>query len=313
MTDTRALNQTEEQDQPKQLSLLQWLLIAITVALAVILCITLGRWQFSRYEDRTSAITSVEQNYSAPAQPIERFLPNDDSVLNPRDAWTQVELTGHYASQFTSLLRNRPINSTPGVHVLVPFITDGGHTLLINRGWVPQDTNFNRPSVLPNPPFGEVTIVAHLRESEPQSEKDAPVGQVQMIYVPDAIAAGLEFGNGSASELPGVYQNAYGSVASESPSASDAINPPPKPSTDPKNHLSYAMQWWVFAIGAVAGFGVLIVRESRIRRGTLPQSDNPFAQLAASERSANTETNQRPARKRHNEPSEEEYEDSLFE
>lgn len=297
----------------KQLSFLQWVAIAVVVALAVVVCITLGRWQFSRYEARTYAISTVEANYTSTPQDISEVLPESTTVLPSSKAWTQVELSGQYQPQFTSLLRNRPVNSTPGVHVLVPFVTEDGHTLLVNRGWVAQDTDFNRPSVLPEPPQGQATITVHLRESEPRSDKDAPVGQVQMIHVPDAISAGLEYGKGTEQSLPGVYVNAYGSLVAETPVALDSINPPPKPSTDPKNHLSYAMQWWVFAIGAVAGFGVLIVRENRMRKGAIVPSNNPFSQLAAEERAARTTTTGRDNRRKSPGQSEEEYEDSLFE
>ncbi len=295
----------------KPLSTLQWIGIAVLVALAVVGCITAGRWQFSRYEHREEAINTIEANYESTPIPIEDLLDTAEAELDPTQPWTRVRVTGHYAPQYTALLRNRPINSTPGVHVLVPFVTNSGHTLLVNRGWTAQDTDFERPSVLPAPPAGEVTIVVHLRPSEPKPTRGAPVGQVQMIHVPDAIAAGLEWGSGSPDDVPGVYLNVYGSLDSEDPAATDFINPPPRPSTDPKNHLSYALQWWVFAIGAVAGFGVLIVRETRSRRAPSAQA-NPFAELNRLERSSRDEVSATSRRKKQ-EPTEEDYEDSLFE
>lgn len=302
---------------PKSLSSLQWIAIALGIALAVSLCIVAGRWQFSRHEDREAAIGSVVANYDSEPGTIAEFVPQADSLLPEEHHWVRVKVSGHYEPQFTALLRNRPINSTPGVHVLVPFITNDGHTLLINRGWVAQDANYERPSVLPNPPSGVAEIVVHLRPSEPDLDKTAPIGQVQMINVPDALAAGLEYGAGTQADLPSPYTQVYGSLQSEVPQASDFINPPPRPSTDPKNHLSYAFQWWVFAIGAVVGFGVLVVREVRLKRGTLPPSSNPFSQLAELERSEREASDSRkPAigRKAKNDrQSEEEYEDSLFE
>jgi cytochrome oxidase assembly protein ShyY1 len=302
---------TSDAADRKPLSTLQWIGVALLVALAVVGCITAGRWQFSRYEHREEAINTVKANYESVPVPLEELLSSPDAELDPSQPWTRVEATGRYAPQYTALLRNRPINSTPSVHVLVPFVTNSGHTLLVNRGWSAQDTDFERPSVLPDPPAGEVTIVVHLRPSEPKPTRGAPVGQVQMIHVPDAFAAGLEWGSGTAGDLPGQYENVYGSLDSESPAATDYINPPPRPSTDPKNHLSYALQWWVFAIGAVAGFGVLIIRETRSRRAPNAQT-NPFAELNRLERSSG-EGSSATSRRRRQEPTEEDYEDSLFE
>lgn len=324
-------------EQSKQLSALQWLAIALGVAVAVSLCITAGRWQWHRHEARDAVIHTIVANYESDPEPLEQLVPTISSTLPDSEVWARATVTGHYLPQYSALLRNRPIESTPSVHVLVPFVTDAGNTMLVNRGWVPFDTNVDRPSVLPEPPEGTVEITVHLRKTEPATDRKAPVGQVQAINIAAAIATGLEYGGGTAVDLPNVYENVYGSLDSESPAATDPINRLPKPSTDPKSHLSYAFQWWVFAIGAATGFVVLIVREIRRKNGTSKDQSNPFAQLnrientehdnsqdgagtsqetgQGNELSPTGPTPQRAGlrKKTKREQSEEDYEDSLFE
>lgn len=310
----------------KKLSAVQWLAIALGVAIAVMLCITAGRWQFGRYEVRDAAIHTIKANYQSQPRALADLVPSTDAAVTDDVVWKRAQVTGHYAPTYTALLRNRPINSTPSVHVLVPFVTQEGTTLLINRGWVPFDTDVNRPSTLPNPPAGTVDVVVHLRKTEPQTDRQAPVGQVQAINVDAAIKTGLAYGEGDATDLPNVYTQVYGSLDTESVASADAIQPLPRPSTDPKNHLSYAFQWWVFAIGAAAGFVVLIIKEVGSKgRQSRAAADNPFAQLKAMEdgivapaeghapAATRNVVSKRELKRKAQGPSEEEYEDSLFE
>lgn len=315
-----------ELQDTKQLSALQWIGIALGVAAAVMLCITAGRWQWHRHEARDAVIHTIVANYESEPQALSLLVPDTQSELPDEDVWARAVVTGHYVPQYTALLRNRPIESTPSVHVLVPFVTEDGATLLVNRGWVPFDTNVDRPSVLPEPPTGTVQIIVHLRQDEPATKRTAPVGQVQAINIQAALSTGLEYGGGDTSTLPEAYAHVYGSLDSEDPAATDPINRLPKPSTDPKSHLSYAFQWWVFAIGAGAGFVVLIFREVRRKRGHSPDTANPFSQLnqrAQAEQTGDAQSNDErvspegvPSGKRkraQRTQSEEDYEDSLFE
>ena len=101
------------------------------------------------------------------------------------------------------------------------------------------------------PPAGTVQITVRLRADEPASRRDAPARQVQAISVDQVLTAG-----GIDPATVGAY-SAYGALAAERPAPPRAIGALPKPSTDPGSHLSYAFQWWTFALGALIGFGRL--------------------------------------------------------
>jgi len=101
--------------------------------------------------------------------------------------------------------------------------------------------------------------VARLRAPEPTDERGAPAGQAQRIN-PDALAPALADASGGRFAAQDVVTGAYADVASEDPAPAVAPAPEPRPALDEGPHLSYALQWVVFAIGALVGFVVLARR-----------------------------------------------------
>jgi cytochrome oxidase assembly protein ShyY1 len=228
-------------------------LVLLGVVMAVA-CVFLGRWQWHRHVARDAAIQIVNQNYSADPVPLADLLPEPGAVLDPDDVWRQATVTGTYDADATVLLRNRPVNSQPGFHVLVPLRLADGAVLVVDRGWVAWDDDASGEVSVPAPPTGEVTVTVHLRPDEPASERGAPDAQVQAINVGQVLAAGGA-DDGDASF------GGYGAVLDEHPAAPAALGALPVPSTDPGSHLSYAFQWWTFALGSVAALTWLARRE----------------------------------------------------
>ncbi len=235
----------------------RWLgLLALVVALAVA-CVLLGSWQWSRREQRLERNAQVVDNYDREPAPLESVL--DDGSLPVDRTWSPVRMRGEYVQDATILVRNRPLDGRPGYQVLVPLVTDGGRALLVDRGWVSTGSTGQDPDVVPAPPPGQVEVVARLRPSEPSTDRDAPPGHTLSIN-PDALAVAM--GEASAGEVdPGaVVSGAYGLLASESPAPESPLEAAPRPALDEGPHLSYAMQWVVFALMALVGFVVLARR-----------------------------------------------------
>jgi cytochrome oxidase assembly protein ShyY1 len=227
-------------------------LVLLGVVMAVA-CVFLGRWQWHRHVARDAAIQIVEQNYSADPVPLAELLPEPGAVLDPDDVWRQATVTGTYDAAATVLLRNRPVDSQPGFHVLVPLRLADGAVLVVDRGWVAWDDDASGEVTVPAPPPGQVDVTVHLRPDEPASERGAPDAQVQAINVEQVLAAG------GATGVPSF--GGYGAALDEDPAAPTELGALPKPSTDPGSHLSYAFQWWTFALGSVAALTWLARRE----------------------------------------------------
>ncbi|WP_426595442.1 SURF1 family protein [Cellulomonas sp. McL0617] len=236
--------------------------VALVVAVA---CTFLGRWQWNRHVWRDHAIAEVVASEKAAPVPLDRLLPSAGAPLPQGDEWRQVQVVGHYEPGATVLLRNRPVDGNAGYHALVPFVvedasvgtsaqpTQVGSVLVVDRGWV--ETGETSAAVVdpPAPPSGTVTVTVKLREDEPATRRSAPPRQVQAISVDQVLAAG---GMAGATTFRG-----YGGLVSESPAPAVAHGPLQEPSTDPGPHLSYAFQWWVFALGGLLAFGSMARRE----------------------------------------------------
>ncbi|NLP86052.1 SURF1 family protein [Microbacterium sp. CFH 90308] len=239
----------------------RWTIYISLAVVFAIACAFLSNWQFSRNEERSAQLALVAQNYDAAAVPLAELIPAGSS-LDPQDEWRPVTLTGRYVSDDRLLVRNRPHGGTSAFEVLVPFRLDDGRVLLVDRGWVPPGEHQPEPDAVPAPPSGEVTVVVRLRPGEalPASGRSAPDGQLPTINLSLAADA-VSSATGDAMEL-----SAYGVLVSEDPAAENTPNALESPSEDPGPHLSYAIQWILFAAMGFIFIGYVIRTERRHRR-----------------------------------------------
>jgi cytochrome oxidase assembly protein ShyY1 len=232
--------------------------VAIVFALA---CAFLSNWQFTRNADRAQQLALVEQNYDAVPVPLAEIIPPGGTLKAP-DEWRPVALEGEYVAADQLLVRNRPHGGTAAFEVLVPFRLTDGRVLLVDRGWVRPGEEQPLPDEVPAPPEGEAVVVVRLRPAEqlPSSGRSAPEGQIPTIH-PAAAAEIIDPGVAAGVEL-----SAYGVLVSEDPAPATRPTPLEVPSEDPGPHLSYAIQWILFAIMGFIFIGYIIRTERRYRR-----------------------------------------------
>ncbi|BDO42476.1 SURF1 family protein [Cellulomonas sp. NTE-D12] len=219
-------------------------LVLIGVVVAVT-CTFLGRWQWHRHVVKDRLIAVVQANWAAAPVPLSTLAP-PGAGLTPASEWRSVRAEGHYVPSATVLLRNRPVASHSAYHVLVPFVTQDGSVLVVDRGWVPIGSNGSTAPTPAAPPAGTTTLVGRVRMPEAASTRGAPAGQVQSIDVPQVLAAA------GAAAPAGTAYPFYVAVSTEDPAPAQALGTLDPPDTDPGPHLSYAFQWWVFALGGFA-------------------------------------------------------------
>lgn len=244
--------------------LMRWgvyLLIAIGFAIA---CAFLAQWQFDRNESRAGQIALVERNYDAAPVPVADLL-GDDAAFALADEWHPVLLRGEYLADEQMLVRNRPHGGTSAFEVLVPFRDESGLVLLVDRGWISSGED-TVPRAVPSPPAGESTVVVRLRQGErlPSSGRTAPEGQVPTIHLP-TIADRVN---------PSLVTSTYGQLVSEDPAGAPALGGFDAPTDDPGPHLSYAIQWILFAVMGFAFIGYVIrieIVKAKEDAGELPR------------------------------------------
>lgn len=243
--------------------------LALAIAFAVA-CVLLGDWQFSRRAETLAEIARVEANYDSAAQPVSTVLA-DSASFDESQEWTPVLLEGSYLSDEQLLVRGRPYGGRPGFEVLVPLRLDDGSIFIVDRGWIPTGEKQDAPDFVPEAPAGDVTVVARLKPGEPVLPgRSAPAGQIPTINLATI-----------ADQLGGdTYSGAYGLLASESPAPADTRPAAAvKPARDEGPHLSYAVQWLIFAVFGFFGLGYALRTEYRLRN-----ADDPDERARAAER-----------------------------
>ena len=246
--------------------------IAILFAIG---CVLLSNWQFDRRDEALVEVNRIEQNYDATPKPLAEALPSLDE-FDPDLKWTPVTMTGTYLVDEQILVRNRPYGGQPGFEVLTPLLLADGSVFIVDRGWVAPGAEQDLPDEVPAPPSGEVTVVAHLKAGEPSlAGRTAPAGQIPTIQLHEI---------DTLISQP-LYTEAYGLLASESPAAAVRPAAAPKPEPDEGPHLSYAVQWIVFALFGFGGLAYALRQEYR-----LINADDPDQQRKAAIRRAKAAT-----------------------
>jgi cytochrome oxidase assembly protein ShyY1 len=245
--------------------------VAIAVVFAIICCM-LGMWQFQRRAEARAAIAVVEANYDSDPLPVTEVLGSLDAY-DPSQQWTPVLLKGRYLEDEELLARNRPRNGQPGFEVLTPLQLADGSVFIVDRGWLPVGSRQDTPDAVPAPPSGDVSVVARLRAGEPTLPgRSAPEGtnQIATVQLEDI---------GDRLGLP-TYTGAYGLVASEDPAPAETPLATVKPEPDEGPHLSYALQWFVFALIGFGGLGWALREEYRVVNAADPDEQERAAERA---------------------------------
>jgi cytochrome oxidase assembly protein ShyY1 len=247
----------------------RWLgYLALAVVFAIV-CSALGMWQFARRAEARAEIGRIVANYDSEPVALEDALPTLDSYEEGAK-WTPVRVSGSYLVDEQILARNRPLSGQPGFEVLVPFQLDSGDILVVNRGWVPTGREQDSPDSVPAAPEGPVDVVVRLQAGEPTLPgRTAPEGQISSIQL-EEIAADLD---------RATYTGAYGLMAEETPAPAERPTPEGRPELDEGPHLSYALQWFVFALLGFIFYGYLLRQEVRVIN-----ADEPDERERAAER-----------------------------
>ena len=263
----------------------RWARYLVLVLVFAAGCAGLASWQVARRAEKVAEITRIEQNYDASPVPLDEALPEPGSFAAEQE-WQRVVLTGEYRTEDQLVVRNRPRGGAPGFEVLVPFETDSGRVFLVDRGWV-SIADGGAPAAIPEAPDGPVTVVARLKPGEGTvaGATTTSTGVLASIHLPE-----VERVLGTPIE-----DSAYGLLASEDPAPAERPAPAARPEIDEGPHLSYAVQWVVFAL---LGFGGLVFagrQEYRYRNADDPEEQRRAADRAAKKAVRRTDADEEDA------------------
>ena len=151
-----------------------WVLLLIFVVTFSYFAFTvLAPWQLGKDDRIVERNHLIAQAYEADPRPLSEVVDSEGAIAD--DEWSRATLHGRYLADEEVLLRLRPVSSGAVYQSLVPFRTDSGLTMLVNRGWIAAGEGNTVPSI-PKAPAGETTIVGMMRADEPK-HASAPIDQ----------------------------------------------------------------------------------------------------------------------------------------
>ncbi len=258
-------------------------LTALIVLVASALCVVAGRWQYGRYVAKADAIEAYEAAQSHSVADVREVTGAGGSLADDAQ-WRTVTVTGVIDADSVVALRNRPVDSTAAYQYLAWVDLEDGSAVLVNLGWAPVGAAEDTEDALAEALTGaDVTFSGTLRSfEEDDGRRDAGATRIVPAQMGDP---------GTDSIVPGYV------VASEDCAGLCGDDGPllevPLPTLSLGPHLSYAWQWWAFALLVPVGAVLLTKRDLELKRD--PSGPKPAAA--------------RPRRRRH--PSDEEIEDAL--
>jgi cytochrome oxidase assembly protein ShyY1 len=244
----------------------KWIGFHLLCAAAVVGMFAAGFWQLQRLDERKTNNAEFVVQIERPAVPLDDLRAaidtEPDSVVNRR-----VIVSGTYSPNQVVLF-NRSQGGSAVDNVLTPLLLtpasegDQQGVLIVNRGAI----GVEEPPPTPFP--GEVVIEGRLRPSESRergSLTDAEQEVVTQVRRVD-LAQLNQLPDGGA--LLPMYVELLGSDPAAGPDDPNLLD---LPELSEGNHLSYAVQWFIFAVAVAVGW-VLAVRRSLTTRARSTQA-----------------------------------------
>jgi len=217
----------------------------------------------------------VATNLAAEPAPVADLM----SVTTPvgqQTEWRRVTATGTYdAADVLTWRYLTDDHSNTGVDQVVPFTTTDGTTLLVDRGWIFSADPTALPADAPAPPSGQVTVVGWVRANGSGDSTRVAGGGFRALNS-TAVGAAID---------RTVYDG-FVDLQTEAGAAPAGLTPTDMPDRHTVAlHFFYWLQWWVFGVIGVFGFGYLL-REDWLTKGQAALVEDPEAAARAAARLA---------------------------
>jgi cytochrome oxidase assembly protein ShyY1 len=249
--------------------------LSALMLLVALVCVGAGTWQIVRFDDKVRDNDALRANAHAAPVPVTRVLPLVGDPRRSADSvrFREVTATGRYDRARTSFVRLRSVAGQDGSFVLTPFVTADG-TLLVVRGLT---TTTSDPGV----PTGRLTITARAQASEPNRDSAAQVarGTVKSINAP-----------AQATRLGGQVFDGYAELLPNQPGTRGLVEIPPPDLSNPAGgavepqHFAYIIQWYLFALLALAAPFAMIRADRRERQVAEAEAARPDVPVSDEQR-----------------------------
>jgi cytochrome oxidase assembly protein ShyY1 len=220
----------------------RWLGLLVVVLVAATGMAWLGQWQLDRARERGAA---AGQRAGASVSPLEEVLTARQTF--PGDAaGRKVLARGTWDADRQLLVAGREVHGRAAYWVVTPLRLADGSGVAVVRGWVPTAGD-PAAELSPAARSGPTAVSGRLEPAEPPAQRapgegsGLPAGQLERLAMTDLIA------RWPYPLLTG-YLVLEGQVP-EDPRSALGRGPVPAPETGLAwQNLTYAVQWWAFAL-----------------------------------------------------------------
>ncbi len=106
---------------------------SVFTSIMLICMVSLGIWQVQRLEWKLGLIAQIEERAFMEPAALPRGITDLDAL-----EYQSVGITGTFLNDREMTRYSVGPNGEPGYDLYTPFALDGGGTIIINRGWVPE-------------------------------------------------------------------------------------------------------------------------------------------------------------------------------
>jgi len=250
----------------------KWIFWTLVVVVSVVTMVNLSGWQRERLDEKKASNALVTARMDDPVAPLSDVLAPGDEALVPDAVFRRVTATGTFDETGQMLVANRSLDGLAGWWVVTPLRLDDGPTVAVVRGWVPM-------SVTPDgswdefaPVEGEVTVTGLL-----QASQDRVAGPTDDLRTLPRVNVPLIGERLAVDMVPAWLQ-----LESQAPAPTGSL---PRVLAPPEltegSHLSYAVQWLLFASLTVIVYLTLLVRTAKHGDGPDGSPSEPSSPVAS--------------------------------
>ena len=240
------------------------------VIAAVAVMVRLGLWQLNRLEQRRANNVQILGQASAPSLDL-NGVSAPDSLLPL--TYRLATARGAYDFENEVILRNQVWNNEHGVHIVTPLqLADSELTVMVDRGWIPI-TDYS-PGEWPR--LGETGLIevqGILRQTQlpntfgfrPETTVAEDENRLAWTYLNLALLGDQVQGPLLPMYLQLVPGDESPTIPAAWPRSALPFPNPPELVLDEGPHLSYAIQWFLFASILAVGYPFYLQRQTKER------------------------------------------------